>query len=186
VKPLDPSPWYIRITPSFAVAGVTALALFLAAPHLWIPAFKLTLAYLVTPIAKELWLCLGTSQFGLPRPLTALLLILINLSFSLFFALAIPVESLVRKLPRIGRKIARFEERVHGNRYAQRGLSLALFVVVALPIHSGGAILGSLGGRALGLTWWRTVLAVAGANAARVIAAYVIVLGYVGLDLPGC
>jgi uncharacterized membrane protein len=175
---LDARPWFVRILPGLGAAAAVALVVALVFPSRFLATVGFSLAALATPVGQEVWLVLGPQRFHLPLVYVAAILAAINLSLCLFFALAFPIQRLMERLPRLGRRIARFEARVQRSRYAQSGLAVALGVVVALPVHSGGAVLGSLAGRALGISWPRTVAAVLGGILVRLGAAFLIVYGW--------
>ncbi|HEX2022211.1 MAG TPA: small multi-drug export protein [Candidatus Thermoplasmatota archaeon] len=153
--------------PAFALAALVAGAVLLLAPERFWPSARLVGLYLVTPLGQEVWLLLAREQFGFGPVYAAGLLLAVNASVCLFFALAVPAERLAARLPFVGRRVARFEAKVRASRSAERSLALALAVLVALPIHSGGAIVGSLAGRLLGLRPPWIVAAVLGAVALR-------------------
>lgn len=165
---------------SILLAGLAASGILLFAPQWWAASAGLAAAYLVTPLGQEVWLGLGQVLFHLPLALVALLILIVNCCVSLV-CVAVPLEALVARLPRLGGRIARFEARVRSHRAARRGIAVAVAVLIALPFHSGGAILGSLGARALGLTPGRAFLAVATGVATRLCVATVLVAGGLAL-----
>lgn len=122
---------------------------------------------MVTPIGKEAWIPLADTQLGLPAAYAALLLLLVDAAVCMFFLDAVPAKTLAARLPRVGRGIARLADRVRDAPAAQRSLAAALALALMLPIHSGGAILGTLGGRSIGLPRVATFLAVTTAVAVR-------------------
>lgn len=97
----------------------------------------------------------------------AWLLLMVDVCVCLFCLRAVPVERLLARFPRVGRRVERLGERVRGSRLARRGLATALWGALVLPFHSGGAIFGTLGGRVLGLPRPAVFAAVVGAVAAR-------------------
>ncbi|HUR69246.1 MAG TPA: small multi-drug export protein [Candidatus Thermoplasmatota archaeon] len=171
-----PSSWW-RIVPGLAFAAGIALLVFVAARGWFIPSAKLAVAYFVTPLAKEAWVAAAEPIFGLPAPYAVFLLLCVEASVVLVVLLAFPVERLARFAP----KVARFEARVRASRLARRGLALALAAIIALPFHSGGGILGTLAGRALGLPRWHTFFAVLGGIAVRFLVVLAAYEGYLAL-----
>lgn len=180
---LDDAPFAVRVLPSAAVAGGVALAVLLLTPAYFVETVEFALLALVTPIGQELWLVAAPARFGLPLPFVAAILLAMNLSLSLFFALALPMERLIARIPRVGRRVARFEARIRRSRFFRRGVATALAVIVMLPFHSGGAVLGSLAGRSLGLPWRTTVAAVMAGVVVRLGALTAVAYGV--LSLPG-
>lgn len=139
---------------------------------------KLVAAYMVTPLAKEAWVALAQPLFGVPAPVAVLLFLAAESCVVLAVLFAFPIEWLAAKF---APRIRRFEERVRASNLARRGLAVALGGVIALPFHSGGAILGSLAGRALGLPRLHTYLAVLGGMATRFLVVLVAYMGWVAL-----
>lgn len=133
----------------------------------------LVAAYMVTPIAKEAWIALAEPAFGVPPALALVVLLGVESIVCVVVLYAFPIDRLAKLAP----KIQKFEERVRASRLARRGLGVALAGIIALPFHSGGAILGTLGGRALGLPRLTTYFAVIGGIAIRFL---VVMLGYLG------
>lgn len=180
-------PEAVRVRPSWtlpvaslALAALVALAVLLLLPQYWWSSVRLVLLYLVTPAGQEVWIPLGRVAFGLPTALVVALLLGVNASVALM-ACGIPVDAALARLPRVGARIARFEEKVRKRRAARRSLALALALVVALPIHTGGAILGSFAGRALGLSPWRAFAAVMTGVAVRMLVALAALQGFLAL-----
>lgn len=134
--------------------------------------------YLVTPLGKELWIPLAPVQFGLPPIYAAGLLLAVDTAVCLFFLLALPFEALLARVPWAGRALARLATRVRASRLARRSLAAALALALLVPIHSGGAIFGTLTGRALGLPPAATFAAVVGAVALRFGAVLLALHGY--------
>lgn len=175
-----PASRWLMPAASLALAGVVALTILVALPQYWWPSVRLVLAYLVTPVGQEIWLPLGHVEFGLPIPLVAALLLLVNASVALM-ACGLPVEDLLRKVPRVGARVARFGEKVRNHRLARRGLAVALAVVIALPIHTGGAVVGSLAGRFVGLSPMRAFAAVMAGVSIRLLVALLAVQGFAAI-----
>lgn len=133
----------------------------------------LVAAYMVTPVAKEAWIALAPVTFGVAAPVAFVVLLAAEATIVTLVLVAFPAERLARLAPRIERVTTRVRE----SRLARRSLGGALAVAIALPFHSGGAILGTLGGRAMGLPRVVTFCAVLGGIAARFS---VVLLGYLG------
>ena len=153
-------PWLHRIAPPFVSAGVVAAVILLFFNDRFGSSVKLVLGYVFTPVGKEAWLAAGETDLDLPLAYVVVLLWLVEASVALFFALVPPVERILERLPRLGRRVARWEARIHASRSAQYGLGAGLALLVATPIHSGGAILGPVVGRSLGLWWYQAYAAV--------------------------
>lgn len=107
---------------------------------------------------------------GLPVAYVCVLLWAVDVAFSLLFALAIPVEAVKRRIPRVARGVARLHARIARTRSARWSLVAAVAFWVGLPIHSGGAIVGTVAARACGLPAPVTVATVSGAAAVRMLA----------------
>lgn len=137
----------------------------------------LVAAYMVTPIAKEAWVALAPVTFGVPAPLAVVVLLAAESAVVGVVLLAFPAERLARFAPRIDKLTTRVRE----SRLARRSLGGALALVIALPFHSGGAILGTLAGRALGLPRLTTYAAVIGGIGARFLVVLLAYLGWVAL-----
>lgn len=167
----------ILLSPALLLAGLVASVIYVVYPHLWERSVLLVANYLVTPIGQEAWIPLGHEMFGLSYLYIAALLFLVNVSVVLFFGLGVPVEALVKAIPWIGEKVEAFEYRVRETRAARLGVTAALGVVCAVPIHSGGAIIGSMAGRTLGLPRRNVVVGVLAGIGVRFIGALLVVYG---------
>lgn len=161
-----------RLAPSWRAAvlvlAVASLAASALAVHLLLPAWWERLAglvalYVLTPVGKEALIPLAETAMGVPALAAALLFLLVDVAFCLATMLVVPVE----RLARVARAAERLRVRVSGSRVARRGLAFGLWAVLMLPVHSGGAVLGTLAGRGLGLGRGATFAAVLGATAAR-------------------
>ena len=173
--------WKRLLLPPLA-AGAALLTVALALePRAFVHVAEMMALYLLTPVGQEAWLLLGHNRFGFAYWEIALLLFGLNAVFALFFCYSVPYEALVARLGFLGRRIRRFERRVHDSRAARRSVEAGLFVVLLLPFHSGGSILGSLAGRSLGLDWKPTFVAVMAAIGIRFAAALLLVYGYLSV-----
>lgn len=133
--------------------------------------------YLVTPLGQEAWLAAARATFGLPLWYAAAVLFLVSAVQVLLFGYALRVESALARLPRLGERVRLLETRIHDRPSARRGVAASLFLLVVTPFHSGGAIVASLAGRAMGLGSGPTVAAVLGAIAVRFAVALAILAG---------
>lgn len=171
----DAHPVWLRLLPAACLAAAGFLLIALLASHRLGRIAALVGTYLVTPLGQEAWLVAARSLAGLSTIEAALILFWVSAVQALVFGLGVHTEHLVERIPRLGHRVRRFNHRVRARPRAQRNLGLALFVGVLLPIHSGGAILASIGGRVLGLSGLQTVTAVLGAIAIRFAVAVALV-----------
>jgi hypothetical protein len=169
---------WTRLAWPVGLGALAALAVLVLARAWFAPLGKLVAAYMVTPLAKEAWVALAQPLFGVPAWLAVLALLATESLVILAVLLAFPVEKLAKLAPRI----ERVEQRVRASPLARRGLAVALAGIIALPFHSGGAILGSLVGRALGLPRLHTYLAVISGIGARFVVVLVAYYGWVALQ----
>lgn len=133
--------------------------------------------YLVTPLGQEAWLAAARAAFDLPLWYAATVLFLVSAVQALLFGYALRVESLVVRIPRLGDRVRRLEQRLQEKPAARGGVAASLFLLVVAPFHSGGAIVASLAGRAMGLGSAATVAAVLGAIAVRFTVALALLTG---------
>lgn len=152
--------WQWRLLPPVGLAAAVAVLVFVFLNPWFVDTVKLVIGYQLTPVGKEVWFAAGTAGLDLPLWYVFAILLLVEASVSLFFALVPPVERLLARLPRIGSRVLEWERRIRASRSGQYGLATGLAVLVMLPIHSGGSILGPLVGRSLGLHWYQAYGAV--------------------------
>lgn len=175
---LEEAPFAWRLAPSLVLGLAVGLAVLLFYPSIFLRATELVVLYAVTPLGQEAWLILGhNAPFSLSYGFVAFLLWSVSAAQVLFVALVLPVDKVMARLGRLGRRVVRFEAKVRASRFASTSLALALAVVVALPIHLGGALVGTFAGRLLGLRWHQTAIAVMAAVTLRFALALLAVLG---------
>ena len=111
----------------------------------------LAFAYLLTPIGQEAWLITGPTLFQRTVWEILLFLFAIDTAVACFFVYGVDPAALVRRFPKVGRRIERFHAKVAQSKLARIGLPLALAVILLMPVHTGGAVIGSITGSTLGL-----------------------------------
>lgn len=173
----DAQPFLRRLVAPLLLFAIGGLLLALVLPGRLASSAELVGLYLVTPLGQEAWLAAAKAAFHLPLWYGATLLLWVSAVQVLLFGYAIHVEHVLVRLPRLGKKVRRLEDRVRRGKRAKAGVATALFLLVATPFHSGGAIVASLTGRALGLDSRTTVGIVLGGVTVRFVVALAIVAG---------
>lgn len=163
-----------------AVAGAAAVALAAAAllPRAWwLSTAGLAAAYVTTPVGKEAWIPLAEYVFGLPPWYAGLVVVGIN---ALFCAGALALLR-IERIPRLRARVDAFAERITRRGFRRPWMVALLAAAVALPFHSGGAVVGSVAGRLAGLTNLQAAVGVLGGVVVRTAAVVALTYGWLAV-----